>query len=288
MPTSIMYSARRKDLVTPFNEEAVFFPNGCPATDEALCVELSRLAYGQFETSDHDKQRILAALTRIGLETTAFFSVSSGYLVDTQGFLTTTTDKRLSILAFRGTQAGNLADLRTDADFQLTSWREGGKVHRGFAHALLAVWPQLVPFLRRIEGRLLFTGHSLGGALATLAASKHPPTALYTFGASRTGNKEFTQTLAAVDVQRYVDCCDLITQVPPTLFGYRHTGTLQYIDRHGARTTNPSRDSIHADRVRARAVYRRMYAWQSGTVEVRGLADHALINYISGITGRQG
>src|SRR2546430_3865218 len=36
-----------------------------------------------------------------------------------------------------------------------------------------------------------------------------------------------------VDHGRYVDCCDLVTRVPPEFLGYVHVGALRYIDRNG-------------------------------------------------------
>jgi hypothetical protein len=284
---SIPYSACKKDLYFPFHEKAVFFPDGCPAGVDALCAEMARLAYGKFERSDEDKQRILATLTSIGFKATTFFSVSDGQQVDTQGFLTTDADKSLSVLAFRGTEADSITDLATDVNAaRPIDWQEGGKVHRGFAQALLAVWPQIAPRLQEIQRSLLFTGHSLGAALATLAASMHKPTAVYTFGSPLTGDAKFADALEGVDVQRYVDCCDVVTRVPPEMFGYQHVGMVQYIDRVGHRTTNPTQQDLHADRVQAREDYFLHYAWKIGTVAVRDLADHAPINYVSGITGR--
>src|SRR5438132_7446472 len=95
--------------------------------------------------------------------------------------LTPDTTQHLSVLAFRGTEGDDPTDLATDATALLTQWENGGRVHQGFAHALLDTWPIIQPLLESVEQTLLFTGHSLGAALATLAASKHRPTGVYTF-----------------------------------------------------------------------------------------------------------
>jgi triacylglycerol lipase len=283
MPTKIPYSARKEDLFHPCHKDAVFFPDGRPATPEALCAELSRLVYCKFESTDHDKQKVLGILRGIGFGTTAFFSVTA---TDTQGFLTTDTTQHLSVLALRGTEADDPTDVATDATAVLTKWENGGRVHGGFAQALLAAWPRIQPLLESVEPILLFTGHSLGAALATLAASKHRPTQLYTFGSPRVGDAAFTNTLAVVDVQRYVDCCDIVCRIPPESFEYRHVGTVQYINRDGVRQTNPTAAEIHEDRAQGREEYVLRYAWKIGNVAVRELADHAPINYVSGIIGR--
>lgn len=72
--------------------------------------------------------------------------------------------------------------------------------HEGFQNALNAIWPDIPA---RIEARrtgserpIFFTGHSLGGALAVLAADKPAradvmPAAIYTFGMPRAGNRDF-------------------------------------------------------------------------------------------------
>ncbi len=231
--------------------------------------------------SDHDKQKVLGILRGIGFGATEFFSATA-----TQGFLTTDTTQHLSVLVFRGTEADDPTDLATDAQTWLIEWESGGRVHRGFAHALLETWPLIQPLLGRAEQTLLFTGHSLGAALATLAASKQHPTRVYTFGSPRVGDAAFTNTLAGVDVQRYVDCCDIVCRLPPDIWGYQHVGTVQYINRDGVRQTNPGAEEMHADRAQGREQYVLQYAWKIGNVAVRDLADHAPVNYVSGIIGR--
>jgi len=119
-------------------------------------------------------------------------------------------------VVFRGT-----ADLRnwiTDLDCELVNERisesvSGAKIHAGFQQALKSVIPELRETLTRLalERRdVYFTGHSLGGALAMLAAARmqneewrmqnenssrpipnSPGIWLYTFGQPRVGNAAF-------------------------------------------------------------------------------------------------
>lgn len=281
MPAKIPYSARRADLYHPCNAHAVFFPDGRPDTLAALCAELSRLVYCRFENTAQDKQKVLGILRGIGFGTTEFFSATA-----TQGFLTTDTTRHLSVVVFRGTEADDPTDLATDAQTWLIEWESGGRVHRGFAHALLDTWSLIQALLESVEQTLVFTGHSLGAALATLAASQHRPTRVYTFGSPRVGDAAFTTSLAGVDVQRYMDCCDIVCRVPPEIWGYHHVGTVQYINRDGVCQTNPGTEAIQADRAQGREQYVLQYAWKIGHVAVRELADHAPINYVSGLIGR--
>lgn len=115
------------------------------------------------------------------------------------------------VLAFRGTLplsfAGKDAFLTSvlawlsDADLKpITVNGIDGRVHRGFADALLQLWPLFMEELQAklADGRkLIVTGHGQGGALAALAASRLLGMALadaarvYTFGAPRAGDVDF-------------------------------------------------------------------------------------------------
>jgi hypothetical protein len=72
----------------------------------------------------------------------------------------------------------------------------------------------------------LITGHSLGAALATLAAVVVRPAKLITFGSPQVGNEQLGTLLARVEVRRFVHCCDLIARVPPEQIDQKHVGDL--------------------------------------------------------------
>ena len=65
-----------------------------------------------------------------------------------------------------------MRDLITDLRIPTVDWPEGGgQVHKGFALATRGVLPQLRAWLAGAGaggGPLVFTGHSLGAAVATL------------------------------------------------------------------------------------------------------------------------
>jgi hypothetical protein len=135
--------------------------------------------------------------------------------------------------------------------------------------------------------RPLFTGHSLGGAFATLAAALHNPEHLYTFGSPRVGDRDFATSMQGVNHARYVDCCDLVAKIPPTEFlgfevGYEHVGVLHYIDRQGAIVLTPSGETVEDDQRKASWAYDK-YAVVKKNVPARALADHAPINYVSAV-----
>lgn len=131
---------------------------------------------------------------------------------------------RPAILVFRGTDGPR--DWRTNVKTGLVSWEPGGRVHAGFKTALNDVWQELDEALAAQAAPLLYTGHSLGGALATLAAGRRPPLAVYTFGAPRIGDEAFARTLAEQAVYRVVNRKDAVPSSPPNVgpLRFAHTG----------------------------------------------------------------
>ena len=117
-----------------------------------------------------------------------------------------------------------------------------GRVHRGFYQAFKGIMPKLENALYGSEEQngimtenpapLWITGHSLGGALATLFAAwlinqEKPFAGLYTFGAPRVGDIAFKNRLeesAPGAVWRVVNNHDLVTRVPFRGKGFRHAG----------------------------------------------------------------
>jgi hypothetical protein len=135
-----------------------------------------------------------------------------------------------------------MADLKTDLNIWPTEWDQGGKVHRGFKAALDEVWPELFPFIRRLEENgcaIWITGHSLGGALATLCAGRfHRARGVYTYGSPRVGDGDFREHLA-VDIYRVVNNNDIVPRLP-SLGTYVHVGELKFIDADGSVRGDPA------------------------------------------------
>ncbi|MES2572273.1 MAG: lipase family protein [Verrucomicrobiota bacterium] len=166
----------------------------------------------------------------------------------------------LCVLAFRGTRLPgfsdlfrtapvNFHDLGTDFAASLLSHPTRGRVHRGFFSAFSRFWKAHgAEILEAIEGKPFFvTGHSLGGALATLAA-RHlgSATALYTFGSPRVGDEDFRKGFEelAVPVFRFVHGFDLISTLPPAEIGYSHVGAMIHIDEKSADFTGKRQHSF--------------------------------------------
>jgi triacylglycerol lipase len=145
------------------------------------------------------------------------------------------------LVAFRGTQPGQWKDILTDAVAAQVPL-ETGQVHYGFAEAIADIWEKLGPVLQRLSPSrtVWFCGHSLGAALATLAAFQYPETrGVATFGCPRVGNKTFAEVFngrLAGKAFRYVNDHDVITHVPPEwflLWGYAHVDLRCFIAPDG-------------------------------------------------------
>jgi hypothetical protein len=145
------------------------------------------------------------------------------------------------LVAFRGTEGDQWSDILTDARFGQIPWQVG-HVHAGFAHAVREIEPKLTPVLNRLSaGRTLwFCGHSLGAALATLAAGLYGGTrGVCTFGSPRIGDRAFSAAFGerfANRSLRYVNSHDVVTHVPPPVlvpWHFCHVDPRRFIDQAG-------------------------------------------------------
>ena len=148
-------------------------------------------------------------------------------------------------VVFRGTESrlrpgsqdfeNIIADVRADVNILLVDALHGGKVHQGFNDALDEIWEELASYLKTIHTfprRLWMTGHSLGAALATLAADRyHDVQGLYTFGSPRVGDGQFKEQFS-VNTYRVAHNNDIVCALPPPGI-YQHVGELWYIDSSG-------------------------------------------------------
>ncbi|MCM2370493.1 lipase family protein [Rhodopirellula sp. ICT_H3.1] len=143
------------------------------------------------------------------------------------------------VIACRGTEPNEWNDIRADANAAAVLAETAGKVHRGFKTEVDDLWPMLETALIGNEQPTWFCGHSLGGAMATICAGrcflshiKTTPSALYTYGSPRVGDKRYIN-FVKLEHFRFVNNNDIVTRVPPAWMGYRHCGTEVYIDRNG-------------------------------------------------------
>ena len=252
-----------------------FFPVKDGIPDDLLCAECSLLVYKRFESVPDEEHEARSALLSVGFDEVAWFNQGGS-----QAFAAWNPQSRTAVVAFRGTEQEDPTDMSHNLDTLPTPWENGGNVHKGFKKYLDLIWAELDRWLQEHPGRLLFTGHSLGAALGTLAASLRKPARLVTIGSPRVGDRDFVETLSGFDISRYVDCCDVVTRLPPPI-GFVHVNqeTPLYIDQLGEIKPGATADFIREDRWTAREEYILHEAWKRGNAAVRDLADHAPINY---------
>jgi len=148
---------------------------------------------------------------------------------NTQGFVATkraaNLESGMAVVVFRGTQQKmdwwtNL-NARTE---DVPSRKAGsdvvvGRLHAGFNRAYLSVEHQIHELLKDDEDLPLYiTGHSLGGALATIATwylSGEKLSACYTFGAPRVGDSKLRDRYRT-PIYRIVNGADPVPFVPPS------------------------------------------------------------------------
>ncbi len=172
-------------------------------------------------------------------------------------------NQQFAVLAFRGTKKINWINsavdlaafpvsekLVTDSPSPESIGRGPGNpekqpvlVHSGFQFALDTLWPDiglcLESYRKRYPGSpILFAGHSLGAAFATMAVARFRGgrAALYTFGSPRVGNKAFCEHVrdrADLGIFRFVNNRDVMTTIPPRERSYEHTNGLVHIGPDG-------------------------------------------------------
>jgi Lipase (class 3) len=268
----IPYDPTRESLYKPHLRPTIFVAPVNSVTS-GVCAELSRLVYLPFEKNQSDLIRLTRDLNTGGFELLRVFNNQG-----TQAMLIVHKSTQQYVLAFRGTEL-TWRDFYVDALLFKTDWPTGGKVHSGFAKALAAIWPEIEASIKEVSS-IIFTGHSLGAALATLTASKlsNKCNQLVTIGSPSVGNTAFVIAVQAAlqgKIRRFVDCCDLVTQVPPRFLGFRHLGSEEYIDKDGNLAVQNVKDKFLGKKI-----YQQLYASLPGNVKTRVLADHSPINYI--------
>lgn len=141
------------------------------------------------------------------------------------------------VLCFRGTEPKEFSDIKAD----LKAWKRHseteGMVHAGFYGYLERIWEQVEAFVNtpaRKDKELYICGHSLGGAMATLAASRLQDrvVACYTYGSPRVGGSVWHAN-CSFKHYRYVNNNDVVPRVPLWIMGFRHYGELVYINYYG-------------------------------------------------------
>lgn len=237
-------------------------------------AELSRLVYRH--GADEVKTPVLPTratwLSRVGLE-------EKQWLLRKHAQMALVAAPEFEVLVFRGTD--DPRDWLQNLDARFVKWPHGGRVHSGFLKVFSEVQQEVLEIASASKKPLFVTGHSLGGALATLAAAllianDRAPRATYTFGAPRCGDARFCKALDTAPFYRIVNNRDLVTNVPLATMGYRHAGVLHYIESDGDLQKEPSMLAIKRDHLRDDPTS----DWKPD-MPPEHLSDHSPVNYVA-------
>lgn len=180
-----------------------------------LMAELSFLAYEDSIPSVQNRLRLYN------------MSLGEFVTVDNHHFITAwdqTND--VLVVAFRGTDIAQLADVWTDLDYEKIE-TELGEVHKGFYEASEALMGSVVAAIEHRERpkHIWLTGHSLGGAIATLTMRQlemqgYRVRGLVTFGQPRVGDRDFTSAMnrrLGSRMLRIINEDDVVASLPPRI-----------------------------------------------------------------------
>ncbi|TFK99505.1 alpha/beta-hydrolase [Pterulicium gracile] len=166
---------------------------------------------------------------------------------NTQGFVARDDGRKELVVAIRG--SATLPDILLDSQILLVPFISPGaklpksaRVHAGFLLAWDSVSLEVIALVKHQlthypDYTIVAVGHSLGGAVATLAAmcleqSCKKRVKLFTYGAPRAGNEGFAAYVNArigLDAFRVVNTNDGVPTIIPRSLGYHHHGVEYWI-----------------------------------------------------------
>jgi triacylglycerol lipase len=253
----------------PIASLPMHFPPSFSLPDALACARLVTVAYDQCTQWVQQNYPRQGAFKWTPAATTVPYSFH-GPLFRTHTVLGVTYDSPFgfvaqasngdTFLALRGTMT--IADDMEDAEVDQVPYAPVpgyGKVHTGFHRIYCALAPQIHGILSGLAGvrRLLFTGHSLGAGLSTLAVpdvTTHTqlkpgpalPVLHYNLASPRVGDPVFASMLngGPVPTFRIVNTSDVVPDGPLPVLGssvYQHVGTpVDFTAQYGTVADNHS------------------------------------------------
>jgi hypothetical protein len=289
-PANLCFPPKRGDYI--YFETPPFRPGEPPLVSLSRAADASMLAYARFVQQRMvlaDLQGILAdagypAVQPIGDCFVDGVNTGRGYFASNDSH---------ALLAFRGTEADNNNDKAVDVEIDRVP-EAGALVHSGFKRYLDAVWPQVTQCVAGYRANhpnqnICITGHSLGGALATLAFTRlnDPASSLITFGCPRVGNPSYCNLIAAAAgtraCYRAVDNLDIVTHVPTDFLNlYAHPPiAIYWLDQAHVLRINPPHLPSDIDAIANLPAGFLTTHWMEGLPNPlpEPLADHSPVRY---------
>ena len=180
--------------------------------------------------------------------------------------------------AFRGTEPSKLNDVTADLKLMKNAAVAGGKVYSGFQQEVNDLWMDVLAEIEhnqqlKVQKDIYMTGHSLGAAMATIAATRHSPIELFTFGSPRVGGPKFIKNIKCPHL-RFMNNNDIVCRIPPAWLGFRHHGEMIYFNRDGVKADKPSWKDLFLGIFNS---WKRFKFFD-------GIVDHGMPNYVKAIT----
>ena len=231
-----------------------------------LFAKLSGIAY-------QPEEQARAAALELGFTETEFYDKSGA-----QSYRFMNQDD--IVIACRGTEPTQLNDISADLKAIKVAAETIGRVHMGFKSEVDELWPMVKEDLVAVgkTRTAWFTGHSLGAAMTTIMANRcHCDTTMpdiaevYTYGSPRVGNNSYVCTFPVIH-HRWVNNNDIVCRVPLAIMGYKHDGTMHYLNTWG-NVRNPTGLQMFKDRMRG--MWRGL---KQGKIDNFG--DHSITEYI--------
>ncbi|KAI4122262.1 MAG: hypothetical protein LQ338_005909 [Usnochroma carphineum] len=167
---------------------------------------------------------------------------------DDTGYIAVDDTNKIVVLAIRGSVSKKNWHADWDMIRTKINFCHECHVHRGFKNSWEEVKDAVIGNMQKAvelhpDYRIVVTGHSLGAAVATLAAGElrriddhfKDATELYTFGSPRLANREAARWLSEQSrlSWRITNQDDLVPRLPPRVFGYHHTEPEYWMSKNG-------------------------------------------------------
>lgn len=196
-------------------------------TSESLKERLKSqelIAYLHFSMiSYHAQEYVERKLGKLGAKFVSIYRYgdSCSYVAEFDDFV---------LVSFKGMENEGLKHLKTGFTFWKSEYL-GEFVHTGFMEVIDHVGERIECDLKRIldkgKKEVIYTGHSLGGALSLLMCMIRQPDRIITFGSPKVAGTGFECKLQGVDITRVYTKSDIVSQMPPDiprLLDYKHFG----------------------------------------------------------------
>jgi len=199
------------------------------------------------QLSYKSEKHIIAKASSWGFSQVRFLEITQGHRIDMQCYVMANDDN--VVIVFRGND-----DIK-DWLANFTAITETGpfadsNAHKGFQDVLESVAQDLTQIIYQFGGKsknIWITGHSFGGALASLYAgrlinSNHRVYGIYTYGSPRAGDEAFVESLNNTVIgphYRVVNTGDIVVHLPPEPF-YSHAGKRIILKRDKRETSKQS------------------------------------------------